>query len=115
MKKVSTCTRQTRRSDTHAVFFAPVQITNNRQRSTMKSPIRSNRDSAAAAALPAVARRTFLAGIAALSASTFLPGCATDSKSAAATGGKAFRIDTHHHHIPPNYLASIPRQRGGGK
>ena len=81
----------------------------------MKSLNRSNRDSAAAAALPAIPRRTFLAGIAALSASTFLPGCATDSKSAAATGGKAFRIDTHHHHIPPNYLASIPRQRGGGK
>ena len=60
----------------------------------------------------AESRRNFLTGLAALGASTFLPGCATEGGTQA---GKPFRIDVHHHYIPPNYLSSIPRARGGGK
>ena len=62
-----------------------------------------------------VPRRRFLAGLAAFSAGTLIPGCASDSAAPVLTGGKPHRIDIHHHHIPPGYLAAIPRQRGGGK
>ncbi len=75
----------------------------------------AGRRDGAATPSPAIQRRAFLAGLAALSAGTLLPGCATESAGPAAVGGKPYRIDTHHHHIPPNYLASIPRARGGGK
>lgn len=75
----------------------------------------AGRRDGAATPSPAIPRRAFLAGLAALSAGTLLPGCATESAGPAAVGGKPYRIDTHHHHIPPNYLASIPRARGGGK
>ena len=54
-------------------------------------------------------RREFLAGMAALGASTFLHGCAsTDS-----AGGKPQRIDVHHHFVSPGYSAAL-KQRGQG-
>jgi len=65
--------------------------------------------------LHGVPRRRFLAGLAALGAGTLLPGCAADSAAPVLAGGKPYRIDIHHHHIPPGYLAAIPRARGGGK
>ena len=81
----------------------------------MKKSIPGTLSNAAAVTSHAsIPRRTFLAGLAALGASTLIPGCATEY-AGTASSGKPFRIDTHHHHIPPNYLASIPRQRGGGK
>ena len=67
---------------------------------------------AEASALELLPRRSFLAGLAALGASTLLPGCATDSGGTA--GAKPRRIDVHHHYVPPDYLAAIPRARASG-
>jgi predicted TIM-barrel fold metal-dependent hydrolase len=54
-------------------------------------------------------RREFLAGMAALGASTYLHGCAsTDS-----TGAAARRIDIHHHFVSPGYSAAL-KQLGRG-
>ena len=55
-------------------------------------------------------RREFLAGMAALGASTWLTGCAsTDGGSAA----PARRIDVHHHFVSPGYSAAL-KQMGQG-
>lgn len=64
---------------------------------------------------PGAERRSFLAGLAAFGAGASLPGCVSNSAAPVLAGGKPHRIDIHHHHIPPGYLAAIPRQRGGGK
>ena len=50
-------------------------------------------------------RRQFLAGLAALGASTFFPGCQTTDTVTA--GGKPFRIDVHHHFVPDAYQAAL--------
>ncbi len=56
-------------------------------------------------------RRDFLAGMAALGASTFLHGCATTADTVA--GAKPQRIDVHHHFVSPGYSAAL-KQRGQG-
>lgn len=48
-------------------------------------------------------RRGFLAGTAALGASILLPGCASNIP----TNTKPFRIDIHHHIVPPSYAAFL--------
>lgn len=52
-------------------------------------------------------RRGFLTGLAALGASTVLPGCETTGGLSA---GKAQRIDIHHHVMPPAYVAEATKQ-----
>lgn len=61
----------------------------------------------------AAPRRRFLTGLAALGAGACLPGCQTTGSGMA--GGKPYRIDIHHHILPPKYLADIAAQRVGGK
>ena len=56
---------------------------------------------------PLASRRGFLAGLAALGASTVLPGCQSPSPSA---GVAPRRIDIHHHILPPAYVAEIIKQ-----
>ena len=63
---------------------------------------------------PGAPRRQFLAGLAAFGAGALFPGCASDSAAPVLTGGKPHRIDVHHHHVPPGYLAAIPRARASG-
>ena len=54
-------------------------------------------------------RRDFLAGMAALGASTFLHGCAaTDGTS---TSAKPHRIDVHHHFVTPTYSAALKQHK----
>jgi predicted TIM-barrel fold metal-dependent hydrolase len=60
-----------------------------------------------------VPRRSFVAGLAALGASAFLPGCQTAGSSPAAGGGKPFRIDVHHHIAPPGYSAALKSMMRG--
>ena len=69
-------------------------------------------DEVAASGIP---RRQFLASLAAMGAGALIPGCATSNAGPVLAGGKPHRIDIHHHHIPPTFLASMPRQRTGGK
>ncbi len=57
-------------------------------------------------------RREFLAGMAALSASTFLHGCVSTGDTAA-TAGRPQRIDIHHHFVSPGFSAAL-KQRGQG-
>jgi 6-methylsalicylate decarboxylase len=66
----------------------------------MKAPILANADG-----LP---RRRFLAGAGALGAAALFPGCQT-----AATGGKPYRIDVHHHIAPPSYSAALKAMMRG--
>lgn len=68
---------------------------------------------AATTALPGVPRRTFLASLAALGAGTLLPGCATESAGPAAAGGKPYRIDIHHHLLPPKFVAEMKQHVKG--
>ena len=58
-------------------------------------------------------RRGFLAGLAALGASTLMPGCQTAGPAPAAAGGKPFRIDVHHHIAPPAYSAALKSMMRG--
>ena len=58
-------------------------------------------------------RREFLAGMAALAASTFMQGCASPGDSTAGAGVKPQRIDIHHHFVSPGYSAAL-KQRGQG-
>ncbi len=60
-------------------------------------------------------RREFLTGMAALSASTFLHGCAsTDGANVGAKPQRiAHRIDVHHHFVSPGYSAAL-KQLGQG-
>ena len=55
-------------------------------------------------------RRRFLAGMAALGAGTFIPGCASTGDGA---GRQARRIDVHHHIVSPGYSAAL-KARGQG-
>src|SRR5690242_9834542 len=59
-----------------------------------------------------IKRREFLAGMAALGASAFLPGCASTDNTAA-SGAKPRRIDIHHHFVSPGYSAAL-KARGQG-
>ena len=59
-------------------------------------------------------RRKFLTGLAALGVGTLIPACASDAQAPGVAGVRPHRIDVHHHHIPPGYLAAIPRARAGG-
>src|SRR3954471_7096351 len=59
-------------------------------------------------------RRSFLTSLAALGAGTLLPGCASDSAGTSRVAGAPYRIDVHHHYLPPGYLAAIPRARASG-
>jgi predicted TIM-barrel fold metal-dependent hydrolase len=52
-------------------------------------------------------RRRFLTGLAALGASTFLPGCQSMEQTPVAAGGKLRRIDVHHHFVTPVYTAAL--------
>src|SRR5262245_53134980 len=56
------------------------------------------------------ARRDFLGKLAAFGASAMFPGglIAQDAR------GKPFRIDVHHHLVPPGYLDAVAGQRQGG-
>jgi len=56
-------------------------------------------------------RRTFLAGLAALGASTVLPGCQTAGGGSAS--GKPYRIDVHHHIAPPAYSSALKAMMRG--
>lgn len=59
-------------------------------------------------------RREFLAGMAAIGASTLLHGCATTSDSSAGASVKAARrIDVHHHFVSPGFSAAL-KQAGQG-
>jgi len=65
-------------------------------------------------------RRGFLGKLAALGAAALLPGelMAQAAKTPpVASGGKRFRIDVHHHLVPPGYLDEVAgmRQGGGGR
>ncbi|HEY6241328.1 MAG TPA: amidohydrolase family protein [Burkholderiales bacterium] len=62
-------------------------------------------------------RRGFLGKLAALGASAMLPNellAQSAAKAPAASGGKPFRIDVHHHLIPPGYLDEVGARRQGG-
>lgn len=50
-------------------------------------------------------RRHFIAGLGALGASAFLPGCQTAGSGMAE--GKPYRIDVHHHIAPPAYSSAL--------
>ena len=54
-------------------------------------------------------RREFLGRLAALGAAAMLPG-----ELLAASKPKPFRIDVHHHLIPPGYLEEVGARRQGG-
>ena len=54
-------------------------------------------------------RRTFLTGLAALGASTVMP----SSDSRAQTPAAPHRVDVHHHHSPPVYLAALTSRNLG--
>ena len=54
-------------------------------------------------------RREFLAGVAALSAGTLLPGCAATDGG----GAKAQRIDVHHHFVSPGFSAALKKMGQG--
>jgi 6-methylsalicylate decarboxylase len=58
---------------------------------------------------PQSARRRFLAALAALGASAMMPGCASNEATGAGAGGNPRRIDIHHHLVPPNYVAELPK------
>lgn len=65
-------------------------------------------------------RRGFLGKLAALGAAAMLPGELTAQQPSpavpaapAAAGGKPFRIDVHHHFIPPGFLEEVSGQRIG--
>ena len=63
-------------------------------------------------------RRGFLSQLAALGAAAMLPGGESFAQSAQAHAvqtarGKPFRIDVHHHLIPPSYLAEMASRRVG--
>ncbi len=65
-------------------------------------------------------RRGFLGKLAALGAAAILPGELTAQQpkpaASAASGGKPFRIDVHHHLVPPGYLDEVgARRQGGGR
>ncbi|HSQ03729.1 MAG TPA: amidohydrolase family protein [Burkholderiales bacterium] len=54
-------------------------------------------------------RRSFLASLAALGASTLVPGCASTAGTGTVAGMKPHRIDIHHHLVPPKYVAELPK------
>jgi predicted TIM-barrel fold metal-dependent hydrolase len=54
-----------------------------------------------------VPRRSFVAGLVALGASAFLPGCQSAGSSPAAGGGRPQRIDVHHHFVSPGFSAAL--------
>jgi len=56
------------------------------------------------------ARRDFIGRLAALSVAAMLP----DGLFAQDVRGKPFRIDVHHHLVPPGYLDAVAGQRQGG-
>jgi predicted TIM-barrel fold metal-dependent hydrolase len=56
-------------------------------------------------------RRTFLTGLAALGASTLLPGCQTAAQ--APDRATPFRIDVHHHLSPPGFVKEIVSRKTG--
>ena len=56
-------------------------------------------------------RREFLAGMTALGASAFLPGCATTDSVSGGVGIKPHRIDIHHHFMSPGFSAAL--KQGG--
>ena len=60
-----------------------------------------------------LARRQFLAGLAACGAATVIPGCATDAAAPRLAEGKPHRIDIHHHLLPPKYVAELPQHIKG--
>jgi predicted TIM-barrel fold metal-dependent hydrolase len=53
-------------------------------------------------------RRRFMAGMAALGASVFIPGCATEPQRPA-VAGRPHRIDVHHHFHPPSYMVEVAK------
>lgn len=55
----------------------------------------------------AVPRREFLAGMASFAAAMLMPGCAARDRTPASAGGRLYRIDTHHHAFPPDYVAEL--------
>ncbi len=64
--------------------------------------------------LPAQApRRGFLGKVAALGASTMLPGKLRAQGAKAPARGKPFRIDVHHHLMYPGYLQEVTGRRAG--
>jgi predicted TIM-barrel fold metal-dependent hydrolase len=52
-------------------------------------------------------RREFLAGMASFAAAMLMPGCAARDRTPASAGGRLYRIDTHHHAFPPDYVAEL--------
>lgn len=52
-------------------------------------------------------RRCFVAGLAALGAGAFLPGCQSPGLSQDADGGRPRRIDVHHHFVSPGFAAAM--------
>ena len=59
-------------------------------------------------------RRDFLTGLAALGAGALVSGCRTGSPALAVGPAAARRIDVHHHHSPPAYVAAL-KARGLGE
>jgi len=58
-----------------------------------------------------VARREFLAGLAALGAATVLPDAFLCAQAPTAVPGRPFRIDTHHHFSAPGFIAAISARK----
>ncbi len=54
-------------------------------------------------------RRRFLTGLAALGAGALIPGCASNAQAPGVAGAKPYRIDIHHHLLPPKYVAELPK------
>src|SRR5258708_8061522 len=52
-----------------------------------------------------LSRRDVLGGLVALSAGALVPGTTALAPSAAGTPASAFRVDMHHHFMPPKYIA----------
>jgi 6-methylsalicylate decarboxylase len=59
----------------------------------------------------ALPRRSFLGGLAALGASTFIPGCQTSAQAPDKVA--PFRIDVHHHLSPPGFIKEIVARKTG--
>jgi 6-methylsalicylate decarboxylase len=55
-------------------------------------------------------RRTFLAGLAAFGASA-LAGCETTGQAQTGVAAKPYRIDIHHHLLPPEYIKELMKRR----
>jgi 6-methylsalicylate decarboxylase len=57
------------------------------------------------------ARRRLITGIAAFGASALLPGCESTGSAVRASASSPYRIDIHHHLLPPDHIKEISARR----